>query len=306
MITVFIIGITCSFYLGKLIEFNLLRDRLIASKTALKTIYGKSEAINVSLNMILMENNGYNLFYLKDNSDTDIENKLMINMEYDINSITEQLSSLNTLLSQIVDDESLNKIYRDPIKNFEKIKYRASGNNNGNADDISIYEGLSVVISDFKYLLVNTMSSEYRLSDKNFEKIYQNIKNFIPQSLDYIDVLLDKAMDDYANEFDIIRLAINIVVIGTLIVGAILEFTGIICVFSYTTATLNNFLGIRNLHITYLAKKSERFVLNFRAEESDDSWDALPEQSSEIQGSTVNGGSSIASMAKNKAGSTAL
>ena len=121
-----------------------------------------------------------------------------------------------------------------------------------------------------------------------------------------MDELLTESLDDYASQFDIIRMVINILVIATLIVGAVFEFTGIINIFSYTTATLNYFLDVRNLHITYLVQRSERFVLNFRAEENDDVWDTLSDGESQIEGSSIDNGSSIATMSKRREGSTAL
>ena len=91
-----------------------------------------------------------------------------------------------------------------------------------------------------------------------------------------------------------------------MLIGLILKFSGIVKIYSYTTSTINDFLDIRNLHITYLVQRSERFVLNFRAEENDDVWDTTSEDGTGVEGSSLDGGSSIASITKRRAGNSAL
>ena len=138
MVTISLIGIIFSFYLAKLIEFNSLRDRFIATKGSLKRFLSKTESINVSLNLILMKNKGYNLFYLKNNSDTDLVKTLMDNMERDINGLSYELASLNRLFALIIDEKNLEKFYKDPIKKYSEFNYRSIGDRDG----ISIYEAL--------------------------------------------------------------------------------------------------------------------------------------------------------------------
>ena len=118
---------------------------------------------------------------------------------------------------------------------------------------------------------------------------------------------MTKTLIGLVKEFEISRYYVYGLIMIILLNGAFLKFTGIISIFSYTTKTLNYFLDIRNLHVTYLVQRSERFVLNFRAEENDDVWDTLSEGESQFEeGGSLDGGSSIASLSKRRAGSSAL
>ena len=163
-----------------------------------------------------------------------------------------------------------------------------------------------MIIGDFKFLLQNTKPGDFSLSNQYFRFLYENLRIFVPKSLTLLDGMLTVSLNNQAEQFDKMRIIIYLVVLIILFVGAILKFSGIISIYSFTTATLNYFLDIRNLHITYLVQRSERFVLNFRAEENDDVWDTLSEGESQIEGSSLDGGSSIASITKRKAGSSAL
>ena len=158
----------------------------IETKDSISTFFSKTESINVSLNLILFKNKGFKVNYLKSNTDTDIVNKLMVVMENDINTLSSELSSLNSLFSSIVQEDDLDKFYNNPIKNTPDLDYKTSAN----GDEASIYEALQVVIGDFKFLLQNTSPDKFSLMEDNFLRLYDNMRSFVPKSLTFMDSIL--------------------------------------------------------------------------------------------------------------------